>query len=175
MRLVAESRDHDANDGERVTTIDEHGRAPAGQGDDPGLLRRLLLALMLVGILGLGAELLLLEHFEDVWQWVPLVALALGFVLTLAVWMRPRPATLRAFRAVCAVFVAAGALGAYLHLDGNLEFERESDATLRGFPLFWEALQGATPALAPGALAQLGLLGLALAYRHPALRRGPAA
>jgi hypothetical protein len=158
-----------------VTTIDDHDvRAPGGAGDDPGLLRRLVLALMLVGMLGLGAELLLLEHFDDVWQWVPLVSLALGVVLALAVWMRPGRATLQAFRAISAVYVAAGALGVYLHLDGNLEFERESDSSLRGLPLLWEALQGATPALAPGALAQLGLLGLALAYRHPALRRRPA-
>jgi hypothetical protein len=150
------------------------GGAPAGQGDDPGLLRRLLLGLMLLGMLGLIAELLLLEHYEDVWQWVPLVALALGFLLALAVWLRPGPATLRAFRAMSAVFVAAGVLGVYLHFDGNAEFERESDSGLHGLPLVWEALRGATPALAPGALAQLGLLGLALAYRHPALRRGPA-
>jgi hypothetical protein len=158
-----------------VTTIEnDDARAPAGRGDDPGLLRRLLLGLMLLGMLGLLAELLLLEHFEDVWQWVPLVALAIGVLLALAVWMRPGRATLWAFRAISAVYVAAGALGVYLHLDGNVEFERESDASLRGLPLLWEALHGATPALAPGALAQLGLLGLALAYRHPALRRGPA-
>ena len=35
--------------------------------------------------------------------------------------------------------------------------------------LVWKALRGATPALAPGALAQLGLLGLLYTYRHPAL------
>lgn len=139
--------------------------------DDPGRLRRLLLGLMLLGILGLLAELLLLEHYEDGWQWVPLVSLALGFVLALAAWMRPGRGTVRALRALSAVYVAAGALGVYLHLDGNVEFARESDASLGGVPLLWEALRGATPALAPGALAQLGLLGLALAYRHPALRR----
>lgn len=157
-----------------MTETDTRSGAPAGQGDDPGLLRRLLLGLMLLGMLGLGAELLLLEHFENVWQWVPLVLLAIGFLLGLAVWMRPGPAMLRAFRALSAVFVAAGALGMYLHFDGNVEFERESDSGLRGLSLVWEALHGATPALAPGALVQLGLLGLALAYRHPALRRGRA-
>jgi hypothetical protein len=158
-----------------VTRIEHDDvRAAEGRRDDPGLLRRLLLGLVLLGMAGLLAELLLLEHYEDVWQWVPLVSLAIGFVLALAVWMRPARGALRAFRAVSAVYVAAGALGVYLHLDGNVEFARESDTSLRGFPLFWEALQGATPALAPGALAQLGLLGLALAYRHPALRRGPA-
>jgi hypothetical protein len=41
-----------------------------------------------------------------------------------------------------------------------------------GWPLFWEAIRGATPALAPGAMVQLGLIGLAFTIRHPALR-GP--
>lgn len=142
--------------------------------DDIGLLRRLLLGLMVIGILGLEAELVLLEHVESVGQWIPVVSLGLGLLLTLAVWLRPARGTLRAFRALCAVFVAAGALGVYLHMDGNIEFAREGDSSLAGLALLWEALTGATPALAPGALAQLGLLGLALAYRHPALRRGRA-
>lgn len=137
----------------------------------PGRLRRLLLALVLLGMAGLIAELLLLEHYEDALQWVPVVGLAIGLLLALAVGVRPGRGTLRAFQAVSALYVAAGLLGVYLHLRGNLEFERERDASLHGLPLLWEALRGATPALAPGALAQLGLLGLVLAYRHPALRR----
>lgn len=136
-----------------------------------GPLRRLLLALIVLGMAGLMAELLLLEHFEDLLQWVPLAALGVGLLLALAVWLRPGPGTLRPFQAISALYVAAGLLGVYLHLRGNLEFERESDSSLHGLPLLWEALRGATPALAPGALAQLGLLGLVLAYRHPALRR----
>ena len=38
--------------------------------------------------------------------------------------------------------------------------------------LFWKAMAAKTPpALAPGAMTQLGLLGLAYAFRHPALGR----
>lgn len=136
-------------------------------------MRRLLLGLLLLGALGLAAELLLLEHTEPGWQWVPLVLLGAAVATGAAVALRPGPRTLRPFQAVMALSVAAGAVGAYLHLRGNLEFEREADPTLRGAELLWNALHGATPALAPGALAQLGLLGLVLAYRHPALRRHP--
>ncbi|CAA9346762.1 MAG: hypothetical protein AVDCRST_MAG68-3968 [uncultured Gemmatimonadetes bacterium] len=132
-------------------------------------LRRILLTIYFIGLAGLAAELFLLEHFGDVWQWVPLGLLAAGLLAGLALALRPGRAVVLAFRAVMAAFVAAGAVGAYLHLRGNVEFELESDPTLRGAALLWEALQGATPALAPGALAQLGLVGLALAYRHPAL------
>ena len=138
----------------------------AGMASD---LRRILLAIYFVGALGLGAELFLLEHFEDVWQWVPLVLLGAGVLAGLAVALRPGRALVLAFRALMVLFVAAGAVGAYLHLRGNVEFELESDPALRGAALIWESLKGATPALAPGALAQLGLVGLALAYRHPAL------
>ena len=140
---------------------------------EAGPIRRLLLGLVLLGTAGLAAELVLLEHTESTWQRVPLVALALGFACALAVWLRPSARTLRPFQALMALFVAAGALGVYLHFRGNVEWELESDASLRGLALFWTALHGATPALAPGAMAQLGLLGLTLAYRHPALRRQP--
>jgi hypothetical protein len=143
-------------------------------GEGGGGLRRLLLALLLFGMIGLVAELLLLEHVESVWQWIPLVVLALGFLSGAALFLRPEPGTVRAFQLAMALFVAAGGLGLYLHFRGNLEFEREMDPGLRGLALVWEALRGATPSLAPGTLAHFGLLGLACTYRHPALRRGPA-
>jgi len=142
-----------------------------GAGEEPGPIRRLLLIVILVGIVGLAAELVLLEHTEDTLQWVPLVSLAVGFILAIAVALRPSSATLRSFQAVMAAFVVAGALGFYLHLRGNVEFELESDPGLGGLALAWAALKGATPSLAPGAMAQLGLLGLVLTHRHPALRR----
>jgi hypothetical protein len=69
--------------------------------------------------------------------------------------------------------VVAGAVGVYLHLDGNYEWALERNSSMRGGELAWEILSGATPALAPGALAQLGLLGLAFTFRHPALARRP--
>jgi FtsH-binding integral membrane protein len=147
------------------------GSSPPREPEALSVLRRILLAVLLVGIAGLTAELLLLEHYEDVWQWTPLALLAAGLVAGAAVALRPGRGVLLAFRAVMALYIVAGALGAYLHLQGNAEFERESDPAITGTALLWASLRGATPALAPGALAQLGLLGLALAYRHPALRR----
>lgn len=145
----------------------------AGRGGEAGTLRRLLLLLLLLGIVGLAAELALLGHTESLQQWVPLAALGAALVSTLAVALRPSPGTLRVFQAVMAACVAAGAVGLWLHLRGNLEWELESDPAAGGLRLLWDALAGATPTLAPGALAQLGLLGLALTYRHPALRRSP--
>ena len=151
-------------------------RETDGQGGDGGvgMLRRLLVAVVLLGIVGLIGELALLEHFDSVWQWVPLVALGLGLVAGVALLARPSSATVHTFRVVMMTFVAAGALGIWLHVRDNVEFEREMDGGLRGLALLWEALRGATPSLAPGSLAHMGLIGLASTYRHPALRRGPA-
>ena len=136
-------------------------------GDGP--LRQILLALVLLGAVGLLAELAFLEHFDSVSQWVPLALLVvvLGAVVTVR-YRCGRPA-LRFFQVVMALCVVTGAVGILLHYRGNVEFELERDGSIRGLRLFWEAIRGATPALAPGALSQLGLLGLAYTYRHPSL------
>ena len=134
-------------------------------------LRALLLAVIVVGALGLLAELLLLEHWNDWRQWIPLGLLA-ATPATAGLAARGSAAgAVRAFQTVMALCVVAGAVGAFLHYSGNVEFEVERDGALRGFALFKEAIRGATPALAPGALAQLGLLGLVWAHFHPGVRR----
>ncbi|MDP9200402.1 MAG: hypothetical protein M3P26_00500 [Gemmatimonadota bacterium] len=137
-------------------------------------LRQLLLAIVLIGIVGLEVELALLRHAESVTQWIPHVALMIGLLSTAAVYFRPGALTLRAFQVVMLVFLVVGMLGVYLHYRGNVEFALERDPSLTGANLIWKALRGATPSLAPGALAQLGLLGLVYTYRHPAFDRSSA-
>ena len=132
-------------------------------------LRQLVLALVFIGIVGLEIELALLRHAESATQWIPHVTLFVGLLATALIHFRPTPATLRVFQTIAAGFLVVGALGVYLHLRGNVEFALERDASLTGFGLIWKALRGATPALAPGALAQLGLLGLLYTYKHPVL------
>jgi hypothetical protein len=133
-------------------------------------LRRMLLALVLLGAAGLLAELGLLEHFDSWTQWIPLVLLVIVLGAVIAVGMRHTPGAVRFFQVMMALCVVMGVVGVVLHYQGNMEFELERDGSLGGLRLFWEAIRGATPSLAPGALSQLGLLGLAYAYRHPALR-----
>lgn len=133
------------------------------------VLRRALLALFLFGAVGCGAELVLLDHTEGVWQWIPLALL--GTSLVVLAWHRisPRPTTVRVFQVVMILFAVGGLIGLYQHYQGNAEFELEMYPSLGGLELIWESLRGATPALAPGMMIQLGLIGLAYAYRHPAL------
>ena len=131
-------------------------------------LRDLVLAIIVIGTLGLIAELLLQDHIESWQQWIPLVLLGLGLAATAAVRMGPSRATMKAFQALMLAYLGAGLLGVYFHYAGNVEFAVERTPELSGFSLIWKALRGATPALAPGAMVQLGLLGLAWAYRNPA-------
>lgn len=129
-------------------------------------MQRLLLALLLFGIVGLIAELVLLEHYDRWEQWIPLVLLSCGLIVTVAIARSAAPAITGAFRLVMMLFVATGVLGVYFHYQGNAEFALEQNPNLSGFAFLWEVARGATPALAPGALAQLGLLGLLCVYRN---------
>jgi hypothetical protein len=133
--------------------------------------RRLLLALVLLGIGGLTLELLLLEHTESATQWIPFAVLALGLIVGVAAWIRPSARILRLLQIVMLLFIVAGLLGIYLHVRGNVLFEQETDPSARGLDLIWRSLYGGIPMLAPAAMTHVGLLGLLFAYRHPALRR----
>ena len=137
-----------------------------GAAEGEGRLRRAVTGLLAMALVGTGAELLLLEHYEDAWQFVPLVLIALGLLAMGWRAVRPGRASLRAFRVVMVLMVASGALGLFLHYRGNTEFELERDPGLAGFALFREAMTGATPALAPGAMMLFGLLGLVSAARY---------
>ena len=124
--------------------------------------------LFLIGAVGTGAELLLLGHTEDLWQWVPLVLMAVSLV-TLGWRVVARgSASLRVFQGTMMLIVLSGVVGLWLHYHGNVEFELEMYPGLQGFELFRESMTGATPTLAPGTMLELGLLGLLYTYRHPA-------
>lgn len=133
--------------------------------------RRLALYLLLFGVIGVGLELVLLEHYEDPWQWAPIALLALGLVGGGLATLRPSRPVLRTLQALMLGYVLAGGLGMYLHLNANVEFERELRPSMQGIELVIETLRGAMPVLAPGAMVQLGLLGLLATYKHPHLNR----
>lgn len=132
-------------------------------------LRRFLLILLFVSVPGTLAELVLLGHTEDTWQFVPIVLLALSIPVIAWHWISPTRVSLRALQGTMLLFVASGGLGVILHYKGNVEWELESDAAMGGFTLFREAMMGAVPSLAPGTMALLGAVGLVYAFRHPAL------
>jgi hypothetical protein len=134
-------------------------------------LRRFMLALLVVAMIGTIVDLMLLEHHEDAWQVVPLALLAAG-VLTAAATLTGRAGAVLLFRIVMALVIASGLIGLGLHYLGNTEFQKEMDPSLAGWPLFVKAITAkAPPALAPASMVQMGVLGLLYTYHHPALRR----
>jgi hypothetical protein len=136
-------------------------------------LRPLLLPLIALGIAGLTTELLLLDHFEDAWQLVPMVLLAQGASAIAWQVLAPTAISTRYFQVTMLLIAAAGVAGIVLHYQGNLEFQLEIDATQSSWDLFRKVMHAkAPPALAPGAMTQLGLLGLVYTFRHPALSQG---
>lgn len=132
------------------------------------VLRACLLLIFVIGVAGTLIELLLLEHWDEWTQWAPLAMLTLGLLLAAAWSLGRRVAVLRLFRGLMMLFVVAGVVGVWLHYRGNVEWELETDVTMKGWALFKAAITGATPALAPGTMVQLGLVGLAYTFRHPA-------
>lgn len=145
---------------------------PADASDTELSLRRFMLALLALGIVGLTTELVLLEHYEDFKMLIPLGLFALAAVAIAWQAFGASRASLRLLQATMVMFVVAGAVGVGLHYLGNLEFQLEIDPSQSHWTLFKKVMHAkAPPALAPGVMAQLGLLGLAYAYRHPVLRR----
>ncbi len=133
-----------------------------------GVIRRVLLAILLIGMVGTTIELLLLKHVEEATQLIPLVLLGIAFAVVIWHAARPSAASLMTVQLMMVLFIAAGLIGIYLHYQANVEFQLEMDKSLAGMPLLWKVLAAkAPPALAPGSMSQLGLIGLAYSYRYP--------
>ena|SRR5687767_4835255 len=102
--------------------------------------RKVLLAIFVFSVIGIGAELLLLGHTAGGYQKIPLVLLLMSlFVLAWSALDRG-PASHRAFQITMMLFLAAGAAGIWLHAQADFQVD--------------------PPALAPGMMIQLGVLGL---------------
>jgi hypothetical protein len=129
-------------------------------------VRRWILFVLVVGMTGSGAELLLTGHYEEAWQTIPVILVAVS--LAVIVWhVASRSlASVRSLQLTMVLCVAAGALGVVLHFRGAADFQLEMDPTISRSTLFQKVIRvKAPPVLAPGVMVQLGLLGLAYAHR----------
>ena len=132
-------------------------------------IRKMLFATLIVGIIGTAGELVLLGHVESPTQWIPFIVL--GAAALVMAWHRLRPSarTVLAMQMAMAVFVVTGVIGVGMHLNGNIEFERELHPDEGGIEFIRKTVAGATPLLAPGSMVLLGLVGFAHSYRHPCI------
>ena len=132
-----------------------------------GVLRSLVLGVYVFTVVGVGAELFLLEHTEDIWMWIPLILMGTSLLVIIAYLSSKMPVVLTVFKSLMWLFIISGFVGTWLHYKGNMEFELEMYPAMKGIELFWESMTGATPALAPGTMIQLGLMGLIYTFKHP--------
>ena len=129
------------------------------------VIRRVILGVLLLGMTGLLAELLLIGHYEDSPQFIPLILTGVGVVTLLVQLVYPRGWTLSLVTIVMALFIGAGVLGMYFHFHGSSEFQREMDPTMTGTTLLWHVLRAKSPpTLSPGTMIQMGILGLGYVY-----------
>ena len=128
-------------------------------------LRLWVLGVLVLGLIGTVAELILLEHYEQALQFVPLVLIAMGGVVLVWHAMRHDTASLRALQIVMGLFVLAGFAGMAAHFNGSAEYQLELNPDMDKWELLDKILHAhAPPLLAPGMMMQMGLLGLAYAF-----------
>jgi hypothetical protein len=133
-------------------------------------LRQATLALVALGTTGLTTELLLIHHYDNVNQLIPISLALLGLAVMAWVAVAPGTVAIRTFQLVMLLFAGAGVIGVSLHYQANAEFQREIDPSIGGSALFWKVVEAtAPPALSPGVMVQLALLGLLYTYKHPAV------
>ena len=126
-------------------------------------LERFLLLIFLMGLLGIATELVLSEHTETAWQWTPLILIGLAVP---ALWAQGK-----ALQIVLWLFLVSGVVGTVLHNRAKMEFQAESNPSLAGWELFLKSFDSKNPpALAPGAMVQLGLIGFAYQAARKARR-----
>jgi hypothetical protein len=134
-------------------------------------MRAMVLTVFLIGLIGTGLELVFLDHIAGFSQLIPLVLFVMSLLVLAWHALERKSASLRAFQITMLLLVAAGVLGGALHFKFNWEFEFEGDPAMARTELLSKARRGAAPSLAPGALFQLGLLGLIYTFRHPVLQQ----
>lgn len=132
--------------------------------------RMFLLGLAAFMCVGTVIELWLAEHTQEAFQFVPFLLCGAALAVILVVWLKPTVGTIRALRLVMGALVLGSLLGIYQHLEGNWEIVLETKPNLATAEMFWEALRGAAPLLAPGILVLVAVLAVAATYYHPALQ-----
>ncbi len=142
-------------------------------------LRRGLLALAALTIVGIALELITEQHWTKpsqliAWAALVVLAVAIGLLVRANRGWRVRVAQLLAL-----VVVASAALGIWEHieanhdagpLDGRYAQRWDSLSTPAQWWLAARKAVGPTPPLAPGALAEAGFAVLLATVGHPALR-----
>lgn len=155
-------------------------RPRGGHTDTTTLLRRGVLGLAAVTLVGTVLELAFLHHWDTATQTIVWLAVGLLALVLIILACGPSAAALRWAQAVTiAVFVLAG-VGVWFHVQENLDagpLDRRYAVrwdTMSGIDQSWAAITGEVgpaPTLAPGVLAEISFALLLATVRHPVLAR----
>jgi hypothetical protein len=132
-------------------------------------IRRLLLILSVLSFGVTTIELILQEHTGEPLQLFPFALCGVGGIAAVAALTRPQRSTLMALRWLMGAVAIGGMVGVLVHLQRNFAFEQEIRASAALPDMILNALKGASPLFAPGALVFAALLGLLATYAHPIL------
>jgi hypothetical protein len=141
------------------------GRPKVGADSVVERLRLWVLGVLWLGLIGTVTELILLEHYEQALQFVPLVLIVLGMGVLAWHMLQPGTGSLRALQIVMVLFALAGFAGMAAHFNGSAEYQLELNPDMSNWELLDKILHAhAPPLLAPGMMLWMGLLGLAYAF-----------
>lgn len=132
-------------------------------------LRFFLLVLSALIYIATLAELSLIEHTESLIQLLPFMLSGLGIGAVLVMLYAPIRRVIIGLRVVMTGILVGSLFGIYEHVTHNFAFEMEVNPGSTMGDVFWEALGGASPLLAPGMLAVAAVLAVVATYSHPAL------
>lgn len=133
-------------------------------------LRKAILSILTVALIGMSTELWLIGHHEDSNQIIPLIVVGATLVVIAWVAMRPSLVALRTMQFVMLTLAGTGVIGITLHVKAGAESQRDLNPSITTSDLVWTVVDAAAPpALAPALLVLLGALGLVYTYKHPAL------
>ncbi|MDC6350450.1 hypothetical protein PP178_02725 [Zeaxanthinibacter sp. PT1] len=118
-----------------------------------------LVVTLLFMMLGTALELVLLDHYEDLNQLIPLLCIGSSLSLVFVLLLHRSRVSVLLFKTVLVLTVFSGLYGTFLHLRANYEFEQEMQPTASAWHLFVDSLSGALPTLAPGSMIVLALIG----------------
>jgi hypothetical protein len=129
------------------------------------VLRVWILFVVMLGLVGTVTELILLGHYEQPMQLVPVVLILLAIAALAWQYFQRDAASLKALIVIMSLCVVAGFVGFVAHFHGSAEFQIDLDPSIGSWELFQKVLHAkAPPLLAPGMMMQLGLLGLAYVF-----------
>ncbi len=120
-------------------------------------IETLILATYTSMLVGTTLELVLLNHFEDTLQLIPIIGVGICLFLLLVVALTKLGIFIKINSIILPLIALIGLYGVYLHFGVNMEFEQEMRPNADY--MFWlkSALTGAIPVLAPASLVVLSL------------------